>query len=207
VTDNTIQTATDWEARYRAGEDRWTMDVAPPALRDLLAALRPGGHLSVLVPGAGYGVDALAWAQAGHEVTAIDIAPYAVAGMTRRARQMQLELTVREADLFDLPSNWRGRFDAIWEQTCYCAIRPERRAEYVRAMAAVLKPAGVFYGLFWNHGVADGPPWSISMQEVRERFGECFSITALDAVSKSLPPRAQEFLARMLPLTGEPARP
>ena len=199
MTDNTIRTGADWESRYVSGSDRWTLEVEPPCLHDLLVELDGNPPFSVLVPGAGYGVDALAWARAGHRVTAVDIAPLAVSGMLERAQDAGVELTALEADLFDLPSALRGTFDVVWEQTCFCAIRPTERAAYVDAMHGTLKPAGLFYGLFWNHGAPDGPPWTISEQEVRDQFAAHFEILALDHVAASAPRRSNEFLARMRP--------
>ena len=75
-----------------------------------------------------------------------------------RAREAGLEIETLVADLFALPASMSSRFDAVWEQTCFCAVNPEQRAGYVDAMADVLKPSGMLYGLFWNHAMEGGPP-------------------------------------------------
>lgn len=185
-----------WEARYKSGEIPWDLGEAPPILAQLLGKIEAQG-LDVLVPGAGYGHDALAWAHAGHRTTAVDIAPTAVAGVAARAREAGLALETHVADLFALPEEMRGRFDAVWEQTCFCAIDPDRRTAYVDAMADALKEGGMLYALLWNHGMEGGPPWSINENDVRTWFSARFEIEHVDDVEQSAGERYNEFVVRM----------
>ena len=155
-----VNRADHWDARYEAGTARWDRAAPASALTQLLDDLRakdaPAGR--VLVPGAGYGHDALAWAGAGWDVVAVDFAPLAIAGLRERAADANVEVQALEADIFALPRDLDGAFDAVWEQTCLCAIDPARRPEYVEAMHAVLRPHGRLYALLWNHGNGGGPP-------------------------------------------------
>lgn len=183
-----------WEARYVKGDIPWDLGLAPPCLADLLAHLGPS-PLRVLVPGAGFGHDALAWARSGHNVTAIDIAPSAVAGIQARALDAGLRVEALALDLFDLPAAIQESFDVVWEQTCFCAIMPAQRATYVRAMADALRAEGIFYGLFWNHGMAQGPPFSICEEDVRGAFEDEFQVERMTPVEHSAGERQNEFLA------------
>jgi methyl halide transferase len=190
-----------WEQRYRTGDTPWDIGRTPPPLERLLKSLPPGSR-RVLVPGAGLANDALAWAEAGHDVWAVDIAPTAVAAARRRAQGRGLPLKALQADLFALPRALDGAFQLIWEQTCFCAIPPARRSEYVHVMARCLAPGGVFYGLFWNHGMPGGPPFDVQPALVHSTFSPLFEILAVDRVPNSVPQRRdQEFLAtlRLLP--------
>ena len=89
-----------------------------------------------------------------------------------------------EADLFDLPSEWRGRFDWVVEHTCFCAIDPARRADYVRAVAGALRPGGhllaIFYLNPWNAGEpapsGGGPPFPTSAEELDRLFVGSFDL-------------------------------
>ena len=147
--------ANDWNARYQSGRPPWDLDAPAPALVDLLANL-PREPQRVLVPCAGLGHDAIAWAKAGYQVTAVDFAPLAVAGARQQADALGVALTILQADLFKLPEAFQGAFDIVWEQTCLCALDPSKRMDYLQAMARVLRAGGVFYGLFWNHGRPGG---------------------------------------------------
>lgn len=182
-----------WEERYQTGETGWDLGGPPPALVALIEDLGETG-LRVLVPGAGRAHDAIAWARAGHHVTAVDYAPSAVAAAQANAAEAGVQLTVAEVDLFDLPASFIGAFDLVWEQTCYCAILPKQRDAYVAAMAQVLHPGGRFFGLLWNHGKPDGPPFDVTPEDVRERFPPAFEVVRTDPVRQSVPSRENEFL-------------
>lgn len=188
-----LQDQSGWEARYVRGQIPWDLGSAPPCLEELLVSLN-GPPLRVLVPGAGYGHDALAWARSGHQVTAIDIAPSAIAGLRARALDAGVRVEALAADLFDLPESMLESFDAVWEQTCFCAIPLEQRAAYVQAMAGALRSGGVLHGLFWDHGMEQGPPWSISEQDVRSAFESAFRLEHVAAVELSAGTRQNEFL-------------
>lgn len=190
-------TAERWEQRYVEGSTGWDLGGPPPALVELLARLE-ADRLRVLVPGCGNGHDAIAWAAAGHDVVALDFAPSAVQGTRRNAASAGVRLDVRQADLFALPTEMDGAFDAVWEQTCYCAIHPSQRDAYVAVCARVLRPGGRYHGLLWNHGKPDGPPFDVTPDDVRARFAAAFAIEALTPVGRSAPGRSNEFLAELV---------
>jgi methyl halide transferase len=196
VEDAVTAGAAYWNGRYVEGRTGWDLGGPPAALIRVIRALStPPARLRVLVPGAGRGHDALAWAEAGHEVTAADFAPLAVAAMREAAAARGLPLAVREADIFALPDDFAGAFDVVWEQTCFCAIPPDRRPDYARAMAACLAPGGQLVGLFWAHGREGGPPFDVQRDHVRAALGGRFTIVAMDDVPDSPPGRSPELLA------------
>ncbi|MDJ0975988.1 MAG: methyltransferase domain-containing protein [Planctomycetota bacterium] len=189
-----VMHAESWEQRYVEGTTGWDLGGPPPALVALLSGLE-GGPRRVLVPGCGNGHDAVAWAKAGHDVVAVDYAPSAVLGTRQNAEAAGVEVDVRQADLFALPADLDGTFDAIWEQTCYCAIHPSQRDAYVEVCGRVLKPGGRYHGLLWNHGQPGGPPFDVTPDDVRARFAAAFELESLAPVAESVPSRANEFLA------------
>jgi methyl halide transferase len=184
----------NWDERYQNQNTPWDLGQAPPVLRALLLQLPPGRR--VLVPGAGSGNDALAWAEAGHDVVAVDFAPAAVELGRQRAAELGLGARFVQADVTALPSSMVNVFDTVWEQTCFCALEPAFRDDYVREMARALEPGGTIYGLFWNHGRSGGPPFDISPSLVRTSFATLFELIALEPVPESVPSRqGREFLA------------
>ena len=110
------------------------MRPAPP----LLEWLDAGGRLDgdTLVPGCGFGYDVRAVAAAAgvHRVIGLDLSEEALTA----ARRFPTASSViyRAGDLFDLPADLRGAFDRVVEHTCFCAIDPARRGEYVTAVHA-----------------------------------------------------------------------
>ena len=184
---------TDWESCYRAGETPWDKGAPAPPLLEWLE--QPGHRLNgeVLVPGCGLGHDVRAIAATGQpaHVVGLDISPTALA----RACRLPLagNESYVEADLFDLPPDLRGRFDWVCEHTCFCAIDPARRADYVQAVAGALRPGGqllaIFYLRPWSGGEPSppggGPPFPTSPEELDRLFAGRF-----DLLEESVPTRA-----------------
>jgi SAM-dependent methyltransferase len=187
--------AAHWNQRYAEGRTFWDLGGPPPALRRLLAEDRR--RRRVMVPGAGRGHDAIAWAEAGHDVVAVDFAPLAVAVARELASVRGVTMEVLEGDIFALPASLEGSFDLVWEQTCFCAIPVERRGDYARAMAAVLRPGGQLVALLWNHGNAGGPPFDVRREDVERVFSPLFSVERIDVVTDSIAGRTPELLASL----------
>ena len=72
----------------------------------------------------------------------------------------------------------------MFEHTCFCAIEPARRAEYVRAVAGALRPGGkllaIFYLRPWSGGEppppGGGPPFGTSPRELDQLFAGSFHL-------------------------------
>jgi hypothetical protein len=77
-----------------------------------------------------------------------------------------------------LPAELVGAFDWVFEHTCFCAISPGQRADYVHAVATALRRSGHVLGIFfldpWDPGEEappeGGPPFGISTEELDELF-------------------------------------
>ncbi len=189
-----------WESIYADGTPPWDKgEPAPPLVRSIgNLQLAPGSR--VFVPGCGFGHEALFVARRGFSVTAVDLAAAAVDGLCRRAEEAGLEIDAYETDLFELPGDLDGRFDLIVEHTCFCAIPPFRRDDYVRIAARILRPQGMLLGLFFevDHLPEEGPPYPTTKQDVISHFGSTFDIDAIEQPQDSFPSRqGREWLACM----------
>ena len=98
-----------------------------------------------------------------------------------QARQFDLagHETYVLADLFDLPVELTNRFQWVVEHTCFCAIEPGRRLEYVQGVLRALQPGGALLAIFflnpWDPGEAPeagGPPFAVTREELDELFGK-----------------------------------
>jgi hypothetical protein len=80
-----------------------------------------------------------------------------------------------QRDIFTLGREAAHAFDGVWEYTCFCAIDPGRRDEYVRTVAAIVKPGGWLLACFFPlRAVNAGPPFPVSRAELRRRFAPAF---------------------------------
>lgn len=193
MSDNPVSSADWWNQRYLAGDTRWDKGTpAPPIARMIAEGVVSRGPVAVL--GAGRGHEAIAAAKAGLEVVAVDFAEAACRAVTELATREGVKLGALTADVFELPRTHPKAFAAALEHTCFCAIDPERRREYVDAVAAILPPGGVFFGLFYAHGRPGGPPFTTSEAEVRELWAPAFELERLTVAKDSFPGRANEEL-------------
>lgn len=162
----------EWEARYVAGDTPWDRGAAPP-LQEFLRDHHVSGE--VLVPGCGTGHDVRLLASGGARVIGIDFSETALA-MARSHAPVAGE-RYEKVDLFALPEAWTGRFDWVVEHTCFCAIPPARRADYVTAVSRVLKRGGSLLAVFFlDPGVDKGPPHGASKEEIAGLFNPFFEL-------------------------------
>jgi methyl halide transferase len=189
---------TFWADKYQP-EHRppWDLGQAAPPLISLLdqedPALIPG---QAAVLGSGLGNDALLFAQRGFEVTGFDFVEAAVAGATQAAAAAGLSATFLQRDLFKLGDEFAAGFDYVVEHTCYCAIDPARRDEYVQVVSEILRPGGYLIGLFWCHDRQGGPPFGSDPGQLRDRFAARFEMVRFDLTPASVASRqGQEYLA------------
>jgi SAM-dependent methyltransferase len=157
----------DWERRYSEGRTGWDRGAVSPALAHWLAAgLLPQGR--VLVPGCGHGHEVAALVRAGCQVTAVDIAAQPVMRLRGQLAALGLQAHVVHADLLQ----WQPAepFDAVYEQTCLCAIDPAHWAAYERRLADWLVPGGHLLALFMQTGREGGPPFDCPVPSMRSLF-------------------------------------
>jgi SAM-dependent methyltransferase len=160
-----------WEHCYRTGNTEWDYQAPVPGLVDFLdeADYQPG---TILVPGCGRGHDCRQLARHGFTVTGLDISARAVRDAQRLAAADGLKITYRRGDFLRA----RGRYDWVFEHTCFCALDPAHRDRYVAALRRVLKPGGRFLGIFYLIRPRVGPPFGTTREELHDRFGPHFRL-------------------------------
>ena len=163
----TLSQAIDWEARYRDGATSWER----PGLNPSFLTWRDAGVLipsRILVPGGGRSAEPLAMAEAGFDVTVVDLAESAVAAQRARLERLHVAARVELANL--LAWEPAAPFDAIYDQTCLCALPPAAWAEYEARVHRWLTADGAYFVLFMQTGTAGGPPFHCDMPAMRRLF-------------------------------------
>jgi len=196
---HTVNNSAYWQKRYEERRDGWDLGKAAPPLANFFEShIMPPPPARVVVPGCGRGYEVLRLAQLGYEVIGVDFAQDAIDAGKRAAKTQQLTtaaFAARDFFVFAAEPQYRGYFDVAVEHTCYCAIDPVRRGAYADALLSVLRPGGLFVGLFWDCGFAGGPPFSTDQEELHKRFGPRFPGGGFEPASGSVSPRAgQEIL-------------
>jgi SAM-dependent methyltransferase len=184
-----------WESLYAEEKDYWNLKKVTPALEEFFKHPSCPAAGSVLVPGAGYGYDAEAWALRGHEVLAVDFSATAVDELDRLSRKHK-NLKSLDLDLFELspknPKKGGMQFDIIYDYCTFSAIHPGRRDECFEVWQKMLKDDGVVIAFFYplmNGNTMQGPPHCTSEGELMARLGGIFDIAERIPVTGSIPSR------------------
>lgn len=194
-----------WEERYQNNQTGWDIGEPAPPFVDFMNGpdAVPSGKMIVL--GCGRGYDALFFAGQGFEVVGVDFAPSAISICQERAKAMGLETRTHfeQADIFELLPRYSQFFDYVLEYTCFCAILPEKRPQYVQLVRGLLKPGGRIIATFFTHGKAGGPPFDTNEKELRQLFSPYFEFEKLESVLRSNPQRRNEETFGLLRLKAE----
>ncbi len=161
-----------WQRRFLQQQTPWDRNAPGPQIAAWVAdgTLRAG--LRVAVPGCGSGHDVLALAQAGCEVSAIDYADAAITLTQQRLATGNAQARVERADVLtwqpDVP------LDAVYEQTCWCALHPDHWSAYTAQLRAWLRPGGALLLMAMqcrrdgaSEGRIEGPPYHMDINAVR----------------------------------------
>ena len=173
-----------WETRYIEHRTSWDIGYPNKVLTDFVENNLPK-TAKILVPGAGkaYEVDHL-WNLGYKNVYALDFSKTAKSIFTDRVLDFPEEQFITE-DFFKL----NEKFDAIIEQTFFCALSPNLRKRYVDQTFKILNPRGILFGLMFNFDKPEGPPFGGSIEEYQSLFETKYSIKRMEACAESIPQR------------------
>ena len=180
--ENGVRMLSRWDGAYRGGR-RPGWDTGRPA-SELVAAVTSGrvkpGRAVVL--GCGTGTNAIYLAQKGFDVTALDVAPTALARARDKADKAKVNVRWLVTDVLAPPA--LGTFDFIFDRGCYHGVRRVSATGFVKTVNALSKPGTHMFIIAGNANEARhyGPPrvdethlvgdfsktWDfVSLQEIR----------------------------------------
>ncbi len=164
-----------WKERFATGSTPWNRGEPNPQLAQWIADGTLARGNAVIVPGCGHGWEVAALASAGMDVTGIDFAANALDLCRQVLDRESLAARLVDADVL----HWQpaAPVDAVFEQTCLCALYPDFWQRYAAQLHAWLKPGGKLLALFMQaprpesaHGFIDGPPYHCDINAMRALF-------------------------------------
>lgn len=217
----------DWEGRWAVGRIGFHNDQVNPHLATYAAKF---AGPRVFVPLCGKTKDLGFLVDQGFAPVGIELVPLAVeqlfaehgpspegvqaesvevrAGL-KRFRGGGLEVFVGDFFDLDLGQTEHGMADAVWDRAALIAIDPADRPRYVERLHAQLKPGGqvLLCTLDYDQAKMEGPPFSLSDDQVEELFESRFDRERLHRGPASLPPRGagihvEESVWRLVPKTA-----
>jgi len=161
-----------WDGIYLENDARWDLGDVTPVFDRVSEGIKIG---KVCIIGCGRGYDAIMFAKKRFEVTAIDFADTAISDLKKMSKENEVDVEVLKENIFNISFKYHGLYDYVIEQTCFCAINPNRRKEYEEVVFQLLKPNGLLIGLWFplNKSKLDGgPPYGVSIEELGTLFSE-----------------------------------
>ena len=176
-----------WENSYKSGDIGWDLGGPTPIFDDWIQSKK--ASLSICILGAGNGWDAINFAEKGHNVTAVDFAESAINNMHISAIERGIQINLVHSDIFNLENLFTHTFDIVLEYTCFCAINPGRRVDYVSMTNHILKPKGKLVAILYpiDEGINDnGPPFSVDIDKTINLFSKYFILDTKDIPTLSI---------------------
>jgi hypothetical protein len=163
----------DWADRYRCGNTPWDMGQPHPELTRRIEAGQLTGSRSVLVPGCGRGHDAVALAQAGLVVTALDLVDALHDELTSALGPHGGRFVAADALDFGQPH------ELLFEHTFFCALPPDQRPRYGEMAARCIGSGGELHAVVFPIDKApadEGPPFQMSTPDLATALGAAFEL-------------------------------
>lgn len=164
-----------WQDKFDSGQTPWDRGAPGPQLQAWIADGTLARGTEVLVPGCGSGWDVAELAAAGLRVTGIDYTPAALERTRARLQAQGLSARLEQADV--LAWSPGAPVEAIYEQTCLCALHPDHWVCYGEQLHAWLKPGGLLLAMFMqarrpgaDEGRVEGPPYHCDINGMRALF-------------------------------------
>lgn len=206
-------TPLDWYEQLYADAERgtsavpWDHGEPTPILVDWLEQRFPGeGRGSAIIVGCAFGDDAELTARYGFKTTAFDISTTAV-------RQAQLRhagsaVQYHQADLLELPTEWRHGFDLVIECTTLQCLPPELHKAAARGVSSLCAPGGVILVVARIPKAAEppGPPWLLTEAEVKDIAVDGVRLVDVKKVPMRGGPRWQAEFTRPQRAASDPVR-
>jgi hypothetical protein len=171
-----------FEAIYReaAGDPSrvpWAESRANPALVSWLnteaaGCVRPGAR--AVVVGCGLGDDVIELINRGYDASGFDISPTAIAWARRRFPEMAHAFFV--ANLLEMPTRSRHRFDLVVESYTLQSVEPALREPLAAAIANLACPRGLIAAIATGRDESEplesihGPPYPLAPGELTGLF-------------------------------------
>lgn len=181
-----------WLDRWEKGETGWHRDEVHPELVAHWGRLALPEKSRVLVPLCGSSLD-MAWlARQGHEVIGIDLSRTAIERFLAEHRVKHIVMDDQGfrtylggryqllcGDFFAAPGDLMASISAVYDRASLVALPPDMRERYAHFLADNLAPGtpSLLVTFTYDQAQMNGPPFSVSPDEVTRLFTSDFDIT------------------------------
>lgn len=172
----------DWNERYESAETPWDSGVPSQNLVEWLES-KPVKPCRVLELGCGTGTNAIFLAQAGFEVTAVDLSELAINQARERAKEAGVSIKFLQNDVTDLP-DLGAPFPLIFDRGTYHIVRDINLKGFQNTLERNCAAGGYYFVLAGSTNEPDpadhGPPRVAPQDLCAELEFDCFDLVSLE---------------------------
>lgn len=175
-----------WEEKYKEENIGWDIgDISTP-LKEYFDQLADK-NLKILIPGCGNSYEAEYLFSIGFKnVFIIDWSETALYNFKSRVKTFPVTNLFQEDFFLHI-----GKYDIIIEQTFFCSIKPEIRANYAKKVFDLLNEGGKLVGLLFDDELnSDKPPYGGRKHDYVKYFSPYFDFRVYETAYNSIKPRA-----------------
>lgn len=184
-----------WHNRWESNLTGFHLGEVNPHLKENWSVLNLAAGSRIFVPLCGKSLDLIWLAEQGHQVVGIELSHLAVEAffsennlIVERSQLGGLEYWQSEkislfcGDFFDLTAEILGQVDAVYDRASLIALPPTMRQDYAVKMAELAQSAPkLLVTLEYDQSKMDGPPFSVSEDEVRALYQAKYQVKQLTA--------------------------
>lgn len=105
-----------------------------------------------------------------------------ISGAGKVDRYSAKNIDIFVGDIFDLSTMSLGQVEAIYDRAALVALPEEMRGRYTAHIASITNKAPqLLLCCAYDQSAMAGPPFSISNEEVKERYGASYDLTLLES--------------------------
>jgi thiopurine S-methyltransferase len=186
-----------WRERWQQSQIGFHLDQVNPLLVDYWSRLKLPPASRVFVPLCGKTLDLVWLAGQGHQVVGVECSELAVQSFFEEQRlSYRLEtiehfnvyhtedISIFQGDYFRLDAHQLGKIDAVYDRAALIAMPENMRPEYAGHLLNITPQAHamLLITLQYLQAQMSGPPFSVTDDEVKQRYENHFHIDQLSQV-------------------------
>lgn len=188
-----------WHQKWSKNDIAFHQDEANPLLVQYFKTLSLAEGSRIFIPLCGKTLD-IAWLLShGYRVAGAELSKVAVEQLfvelgvkPKILRVGKLEhysatnIDIFVGDIFDLSSSTLGLVDAIYDRAALVALPLEMRNQYTAHLIQITdKAPQLLICLEYDQSIIDGPPFSISNEEVKHHYADTYELTLMASANVS----------------------
>ena len=181
-----------WHQRWKDNQIGFHRNDPNPILVNYFDALPLEAGSRIFIPLCGKTRDISWLLSKGHRIVGIELSPIAI-GQLFEDLGVEPEISVSgklkhykgpdidifQGDFFDLSKEQLGSVDAVYDRGALVALPGDMRFQYTEHLSHITEQAQqLLITYYYDKSLGEGPPFSISNEELRDHYGErsCMSL-------------------------------